>query len=359
MIRIKLSARTMKHSPWVIALLALAVAAPAFGQGGGRGNRNAQDTTDMANGGGRGNRVSRNAMPMDTVNQASTFGGRSNRNGNNPGGPGGGPASVGVSGPGGNPGGGGPGGGGRVRSAFSALPADDEFQILTTTSIFARNRVALQEYTSETPTVTTTVTRAGPAPVFVGVMEDNGGYVAFLEGASGFSGAVSAFKPGDPVSWNNGVIRSVSMDKLKIEANGQMIEINLGNNLRNEPAQPVATYIPPVSLDVTNRGNPAGTGNFANNNNNNANFGGRNQNFGFGGGNFAGGGGGRGGRGNQNFGGNNFGGNFGGNNAFGAAAGNAPTTPVITNDPPLPAGTADDIEARLRQRRAQQVGGGN
>lgn len=330
-----------KKSPWAIALLALCVAAPAFAQGGGgrTGRTGNQESEQENNGGGRNIRTREG-------NEQGGFRGRDQ-----------GPGAFGMP----------SGGGGRSRNAFSELPADNELQILTRTSIFARNRVALEAPTTEQPTTQPREERrAGPTPAFIGVIEDNGGYVAFLDNANGPSTSLTPVKPGDRLQWNGGTVREVSMDKLKFELNGQTTEVSLGHNLRNEPVQPEVAWVPPTSLDRLNRGNypTAGSGNnnqFGRGNNGNFGFGGNNQFGGFGGG-------GRGGRGNNNFNNNNNfgnnqfgqgnvnGGGFAGNaNNFGAAAA---TTPVITNDPPLPAGTTDDLEARLRARRAQQVGGG-
>jgi hypothetical protein len=359
----------LKTSPLVVAILSLAIAAPAFAQGGGgrtRNGNNNNNNSDVSgndfggnnngnnngnNGGGRtrgrgGNNNNNNGVAMDRV---TTNGG---------GGPGNGR----------NNGGGGSGGIGRAagRNNFTQLQNSEDYGILTTTSIFARNRIAIDNSISET--TQPQPTKQGPAPVFVGVMKDDDGYVAFVESG----GSVAPVKAGEKINWDNSTVKSVSMDKMQVQSGETVSEIPLGYNLRNEPAQPVPSVIvPPVSADVSNRGNYAtGGGNVGNNNN----FGGRNGgNFG---GNFGGGFGGNfGGRGQRNFGGNNFGGpggnNFGpgaGTNNFGPGGGNnnfgnvnwqnfGSVTPVVSTDPPLPAGTTDDLEARMKARRAQQTGG--
>lgn len=372
-----------QNSPWIVALLTLAVALPVFAQGGGGGrggrgnNNNDNENTGFGGfGGGRGNRNAngenmtggRNMENMGGRNAMENVGGRNTEN------MGGRNAMENMSGRstenmgGRNMGGGGGGFGGGFGRARTLLT--DDYQILNTTSIFARNRMALDSSIPETPTAVAQPTRVGPPPVFVGVMEDPTGYIAFLEMTNNnFVSSVVPVRTGDTVQWDNSSVKSVTMDKIQIVSNGTTIDIPLGHNFKNEPISAPATWVPPVSLDVGNRGNYAtNSGNF-----NQGGFGGRgnqnqfggrgNQNqFGFGGnqGNFNqgnqnfGGGGGRGGRGG---GGGGFGAFGGNNNNFNVGAA-AVTTPVITNDPPLPAGTADDLEARLRARRAQQVGGG-
>jgi hypothetical protein len=184
--------------------------------------------------------------------------------------------------------------------------------------------------------------------------------VAFLSstGPDGTS-HVATLKPGDTIAWNNAKVNAVTLDTLHLSSG----DIHLGYNLRNELAQPAMPQTYFQSQDVSNRGNPGAAAQQQQQQQfNGGGFGGGRR--GRGGGGFGGGGGGFGGGGFGGFGGggfgaNNagFGGGGGGGGAFGTTLVDVAPAPVVTSDPPLPPGSADSAEARMRQRRLMQENG--
>jgi hypothetical protein len=366
----------MTKTTLIAALLSLSVALPAFAQRGGRGgggggnfdNGGGQfNNGGGGGGGGRGrnrnfnNNGDPNAQNNGNFNNGGNGGNGGRRNGgnfqnaNNQ--PGGGNA--------GTTGGRGRGrvAGGNQRRELANFPPNElpeDYAILNEVNIFSRNRENGVDFTD--PAATTEPPVIGQAPVFVGAIEDNGGMVAFLSstGPDGTS-HVATLKPGDTIAWNNAKVNAVTLDTLHLSSG----DIHLGYNLRNEIAQPAMPQTFFQSQDVMNRGNPSAAAQQQQQQQQfNGGFGGgrrgRGGGFGGGGGGFGGGGGGFGGRGGG-FGGGGFGANnagFGGGGAFNnASLVDVAPAPVVTSDPPLPPGSADSAEARMRQRRLMQENG--
>ena len=250
--------------------------------------------------------------------------------------------------------------------------AGSEYAVLDTLSIFARDRRAIDPMTQQRAP---TPVRQGPAPVLIGTIIDDQGPLAILQDSRG----LDYVRPGGTIAWDQSKVVAVTKDTITVtggapqggEVRTGNLEVTIGHNLRNESMIPVSTYTAYQSADVANVGNPGQTTNQR-------------------GGGAGGLGNTRGGRGRQQqqqyqqpqggfvapsnvtlvvpgqgtagyggaagFGGAGGAAGFGGPAGFGGAIAQ-PTTPVVTSDPPLPPGSADDIAARMAERRAQQLGG--
>jgi hypothetical protein len=228
---------------------------------------------------------------------------------------------------------------------------DTTFKELETTSIFAKDRRAVDPngpLVDTSPIITVPPPQSafrGDAPIFRGVVEDKNGIQGLLEVQKqdpvthNVMPSTEYIRKGETITWNNSQVVDLSMDGLTVIRGGKNVLIPLGYNVENQPASllsSVAAYVSQDALGVQNNQN----------NNNNGFGGGRN---GRGGGGFGAGGGGGG------FGAGGVGG--GRNGGVGFGAGIAQAIVSVQLDPPLPPGSADDLEARMRARRDAQTGG--
>ncbi len=338
----------MKNSRWIAMVLAASLVLPAFAQrGGGRGGRGGGGGFGGGGGGFGGG--------------GGGFGGGGGRgggfggfNGFGPGGQNGYDATGqggfnfgGFQGLRGRNGGSGP--------ALANVPA--EYQILSTESIFARDRIAINPDDGPAAPVTPPVRTTGPAPVLIGIVHVDQGDYGVFQSQSANAVAQDVFA-GGTLQWNGALkVTKVSQADGTVElTNGTQVEtLHLGDDLNGTLVlkQEVATAY--VSPDINNTGN-TGT-------NNTRGRGGRGGRAGgpdaFGGALGVGGGA---GGGPGGFGGGGFGtgtglaangpGVFFGNGT-GAVVGAGITSDPL--DPPLPAGSADNLEARMRTRRQTQI----
>ena len=328
----------MNKSAILATILAMAIAVPAFAGGGGggggtgwagrprrwRGRRRvaADSAAAVTMGGGGFGGGGRGGGGFGGGGQGGGgFGGGGQGGGGAIGGftgGGGGFAGGGQGGGGGGRVGGGGGGGGVVRFQLT-----EDYSIMDTTSIFARDRIAVDPNyipVPQAPVAPRQVYR-GDAPIFRGVMIDKDkGPVALIEIQQQDRTTKNDYlTPGQTIDWNGYKVVDVTMDGMLVLNGDQNILIPIGRNVDNQVVQQLSTVAQYQSQDALGMINQTQNG--------------------------PGGGGGRGGRGGRG------GGGLGGGGAGGLAAGIVD----VQLDPPLPPGSADDLEARMRARRDNQL----
>jgi hypothetical protein len=208
----------------------------------------------------------------------------------------------------------------------------EDYAIMDTTSIFARDRIAIDPNYIEVPqppVIRQQVPR-GEAPIFRGVMIDKDkGPVALVEMASQERGGTPTndyLKPGDTIAWNGDKVVDVTMDGMLVLQGDTNVMIPIGHNVDNQQVSQLSTVAQYQSQDAMGVSNQQQQ-------------------------NYNGGGGGRGGRGGRG-----GGGGQGGGGGFGGGAGGLAGQIInVQLDPPLPPGSADDLEARMKARRDSQL----
>jgi len=379
-------------------ILAVSLVMPAFGQRGGRGGGRGGGGFGGGGFGGGG---------------FGGGGGGFNGGGGGFGGPGGGGGRFG--GGGGNYGPGGYNQGynnygfnGFNPNATGATTPPEEYNILATESIFARDRRTYDP--SGSPPAEPTRVTTGPAPVFVGVIQDDKGYAAFIETSDRSGASMTSVRQGDTIPYDGSKVTEITMQSMTHVLGTRSETLQLGYDLTGrQTAAPIVAQ-PYISGDVNNTGNPGAT---TNQNNRRGGRGGGRGGFGGGAGGFGGAGGAGGGFGGGGAGFGGAGGGPGGPGAAGGAAGTAGFGPlgltgaagpgggggpggfgfggagggrgggglggaaavggsnvyigtpgaVTANgnlidtslDPPLPPGSSDNLEGRMRQRRQIQL----
>ena len=354
----------MKKMLCLAVIASLALAMPSFARGGGRGGGGGFGGQGGGGfGGGPGG-----------AGGAGGFGG----------GPGGGRNPGGYNNPGGFTGGGGytnqaqydPYTGAtvmrtnpRTRTGYSTALTED-FSLLDTTSIFSQTRQARAAdgmYTSDTTPKQPVVIQTA-APVFRGVLKDDKGLQAALEVTTRDGNSMLYVRKNDRLDWDGSVVSEISMSPSILTLTpqrGSERKIQLGFNVENQEIKTVSTAPVYQSMDILAQQQalqPQRTNV-------------RNQRGGRGGvqGGVQGGAYGAGGYGTTGYGAtgvNQYA--PGGYNqvapapTYGTFTTNGGTTMTLQNgtllvqpalDPPLPPGSADSTEARMAQRRQQQLRG--
>jgi hypothetical protein len=187
-------------------------------------------------------------------------------------------------------------------------PSVDPYQILRSPSIFSRSRElpGLRPYES----LTTGRSGASQGPTIVGVVKDNGGFAAFLSDLSpGGASQLLVLHVGDPLGWDGSRVEAISLDGLRLsDGRGSSRTIMVGQKLENDLSRPASS--PPGSGA---RGSEEAVSVAP------------------------------------------------GMRLPGEFYGNGPVAfrnRVSPDDPPLMPGSADDLEQRMRARRAMQLGTG-
>lgn len=221
-----------------------------------------------------------------------------------------------------------------------------EYNILTTTSIFAQNRRAMDTGEIVATQPVTYVVRTAPvrldAPIFRGVQVDESGAQAVMEvqqtDPNNNNAVVTralSLKSGEVLTFDGTEYKVVSVDRdagLKLAVTGGEMVIAMGSNVLMQAMAPLPDTPPYRAMDATPQ------------NQNNNNMGGRR--------------GGRGGAGAAGGGMVAMGGTMAGGGGAAISMAGLQGALMTSSDPPLPPGSADNLEARMKARRDTQIGAG-
>ena len=120
-------------------------------------------------------------------------------------------------------------------------------------SIFSRDRSAPAAAATTGPT-TASAKASGPAPVLIGAIKDDSGFVGFLEIRSQNGSNVISIKPGDTIAWDGSKVSEISLDEIHLTGGTESKSVvTVGNDLRNEAPtwMPDPAHAAPNQLGIT------------------------------------------------------------------------------------------------------------